>query len=142
LKKSFGLAAVAALLAGTPALSATLTDFHGKVLVNKGNGFAPIAAGAELGAGDRLLVGEGAFAVLAYEDCAVSISKPAVVTIAKETPCAARQSGEMIQPALGTPPAVSPPLPLLLGVGVVAVGGFIVFGVLDSDDDDPPTSGP
>jgi hypothetical protein len=97
-------------------------------------------AGTTLGAGDKILVREGAFAVVAYDDCAVSISKPAIVTVTRKAPCIAGQQGELIQPVLGTPQAAPPPLPLVLGFGAVVIGGIVVFGVMESDKDAPTSS--
>ena len=112
--------------------AASVSDFSGKVMVNKGDGFVPLVSGVNLNVGDKVLVGEDSFAVLAYEECAVSLSKPAIISVAKDAPCS---SGVVIQPVADVPSgdyaAAGLPLPLLfIGAAGVVGGGLILTGVL------------
>jgi hypothetical protein len=109
---------------------ATVQDVSGKVLVNKGKGFAPVAGSVQLNAGDRILVGEDSFATISYAECAVSLAKPTVFTVAKAAPCVAGQvgtvvDGVMVSPVADVPSTYAAPLPwpaiLLIGGGAAVV---------------------
>ena len=64
--------------------------------------------------------------MISYADCAVSLSKPSVVTVAGSAACdGAPADAVMVQPA-ALSPAFS--LPLLLIGGTVAVGGILWVG--------------
>ena len=120
---SVAVAAVLMNSAAFAATGATLSDVSGKVLVNSGDGFIPATGSMTLSVGDKILVGEGSFAVISYTDCAVSLSKPAVVTVAGRDACAsAPADSAVVQPA-GF--AAGIPLQILLVGGVVAVGGIL-----------------
>ena len=114
---------------------AEIGSIQGKVLVNQGKGFAVLAEGAALKAGDRVMVGKESAAVIAYSTgCTVSINEAMVVTVAKVAPCKstahlAMAGFNMIAPVADVPsiaPAVFDPLVpvLLIGVGI---GGICLF---------------
>jgi hypothetical protein len=122
--------------------AASVSDFSGKVMVNKGDGFVPLVSGVSLNVGDKVLVGEGSFAVLAYEECAVSLSKPAVISVSKDAPCnvgALSDEAAVVTPAAYTGPAIAAPL-IIGGIGVAVVGTLLLTGALNDDND--PVSGP
>ena len=121
---SVAVAAVLMNSAAFAATGATLSDVSGKVLVNSGDGFIPATGSMMLSVGDKILVGEGSFAVISYTDCAVSLSKPSVVTVAGSAAC----EGAPADAAIVQPAAFSPivPLPLLLIGGTIVFGGILV----------------
>ncbi len=150
MKKFSSIIAAMAMLTSTVAVAAettaTVSDFSGKVLVNRGQGFVPLSGKMALSTGDKLMVGENSFAVLSYAECAVSLSSPAIVTVAQKAPCVDGASADavVVQPVADLDMAPAPyfPLPLiLLGVGAVAVGVVVVTGVLD-DNNNIGISGP
>jgi hypothetical protein len=81
------IAAISMVLMVSSANAATLSGISGSVLVNKGKGFVPAAGTVNLKAGDKVLVGEGGFASVAYGKCSVSLDKPTVHAVKKVAPC-------------------------------------------------------
>jgi hypothetical protein len=134
------LVAVSMLSFVTAANAASLSGVSGPVSVNKGEGFVAVVGSVELNAGDKILVGEGGFADLAYDNCTVSLDKPMVHAVSKSAPC----DSPVISPVadLDAPIAAGLPLlPLLLIGGAVVGGGILIFtDVLD--DDDAPAATP
>jgi hypothetical protein len=134
------------VLAGN--VAATISDFNGKVLINKGKGFVPATGSVALNDGDKVLVGDNSFAVVSYAECAVSISAPTVMAISTAAPCAGASGDVAIVQPVADPVAaeVSPvfPLPLLFLGAAGVVGGVLLFtDVLDDNDDPaPPVSAP
>ncbi len=130
------------VLAGNVLPTATISDFSGKVLVNHGKGFVPVTGSEALLAGDKILVGENAFAVVSYADCAVSLSSPTVMSVSAKAPCVGGSAdATFVQPVADIDPGyvapVAPlglPLPLIL-LGAVGTVGVIAVasGVLDDD---------
>jgi hypothetical protein len=120
---------------------ASITDFSGKVLVNKGKGFVPAFGAISLGAGDKVMVGEDSFAVLSYADCAVSLAKPTVVTIAEAACDAAPANATLVQPTADAYTAPVFPWPLILLGGAAVIGGGLIIGGA-FDDNSNPISGP
>ncbi len=131
MKKIVALAAVAALFASTSIAGAAglaeITSSSGKVLVNQGAGFVPVAGMMSLNAGDSVMVGEGAQAQISFATgCTVTAGSASVTTISDVAPC---QAGEdigsvgsvFVQPTAA--PAALPLLPLMLVGGVVVGGG-------------------
>ena len=68
---------------------ASLQVIAGNILVNHGYGFGPATGVVDLDAGDRILAGENASAVLNYAACSIIIKAGSVVTVAKAAPCVA-----------------------------------------------------
>ena len=57
--------------------------------INRGTGFGPASAGAEVRAGDAVMASPGATAQVVYADgCKAPVSPGAVVTIQAHSPCA------------------------------------------------------
>lgn len=74
---AFGLAGVAQ---ADPV--AMLYNVQGKVLVNQGNGFVPARAGLALDAGDRVLLMDGAHAMVEYgSGCSLPLAPNSAATI-------------------------------------------------------------
>jgi hypothetical protein len=99
MRKKLFVGALATVLAASTAHSAVhvaqLGDVQGKVLVNRGEGFAPASGMIALNAGDKVMVGKDGSATLAYAgaDCSVSLAPATVVTIGEIAPC---QPGETV----------------------------------------------
>jgi hypothetical protein len=84
-------------------------NIAGKVLVNRGQAFAPASAGMNLKSGDKILVGSGAAATLIYGKCQVSLAAAAVFTVPAHAICAdggaaALVNGQLITPVSATVP--------------------------------------
>jgi hypothetical protein len=141
MKKIVALAAVAALFTSTSIAGAAglaeITSSSGKVLVNQGAGFVPVAGMMSLNVGDSVMVGEGAQAQISYAaGCTVTAGSASVTTISDVAPC---QAGEAIgsvgavfvQPTADadySPAALGIPLLPLLLIGGAVVGGGILIG--------------
>jgi hypothetical protein len=128
------LMATAALSMISAANAATLNDVSGSVLVNKGEGFVAATGAIELNVGDKVMVGEGGFATVSYDNCAVALDKPTLHAVAKVAPCDA----PVISPVADIDPPVAAGLPilplLLLGTATAVAGYIIVEEILDEDD--------
>jgi hypothetical protein len=120
---------------------AVVGDVSGKVLVNRGEGFVPVAGSLQLNVGDRVMVGDNSFATLSYAECSVALAKPTVVSVAAVAPCAAgktEDAGVFVTPTADvvdyTPAATLPWLPIvLIGVGV-PVTYFVGKEIFDDED--------
>jgi hypothetical protein len=130
---------------------AQVGNFHGKVLVNQGEGFVPVAGPLSLKAGDTVMVGEESFATVSYTECSVSLSEPTVFTVGEAAPCAKGEKVASVAGAFITPTADMDPgcssafcatpalLPLLLIGGAAATVGIIVVATKKKNSS-PPTS--
>ena len=129
-----GAVALSLALASASVQAATMVasvgDFQGKVLVNQGNGFVPVAGRLALKAGDTVMVGEESFATVTYNnECSVALTSPTMFIVSGKAPCAkgervASVDGAFIAPAYGPPPSL---LPLLLVGGAGLTVGIIVL---------------
>jgi hypothetical protein len=118
---------------------AVISSSAGKVLVNKGKGFAPASGMLSLNVGDSVMVGKGSSAVISYnEGCSVNAAASSVLTVSETAPCAAGQAmltadGVFVDAAADLDPTVAVPflpLPLLLvGTVAVAAGASAVLGI-------------
>ncbi len=106
---------------------AVVQGVGGKVLVNKGEGFVPVLDVMQLSVGDALMVGEDSTATVAFGECSVVLSKPTVMTVSEQAPCAGAD-GVFVTPTADVTEVAAPlPWPLLAllggaaGVGVYAV---------------------
>jgi hypothetical protein len=118
MKKFFAVVAMMAMVSS--ATAATLSDVSGSVLVNKGKGFVPAAGVVKLKVGDKVLVGEGGFASVAYGKCSVSLDKPTVHAVKKVAPC-----NEMVISPVAD---LDPPVAGGAAGGAGAAGGGLLGG--------------
>src|SRR5690348_16120630 len=92
-----------------------ISEMQGKVLVNTGNGYAPVPDMTLLNEGDTVMVGDNSGAIIVYIDtkCRVRLPAHTVTTISLPDPCKAAA----IPPAAGAGSSlVSQPL-VWLGLG-------------------------
>jgi hypothetical protein len=138
----FGAVALSLALASASVNAASMVaqvgDFHGKVMVNQGEGFVPVSGPLALKAGDAVMVGEESFATVSYNECSVALSAATVFTVGEAAPCAkgekvASVAGTLITPAADLDPGCTSAfcgapalLPLLLIGGAAATVGIIV----------------
>jgi hypothetical protein len=128
--------AVAGLAMISTANAATLMDVSGSVLVNKGEGFVTATGSIELNVGDKVMVGEGGFATVSYDNCAVALDKPTLHAVAKVAPCDA----PVISPVADIDPPVAaglPVLPLLLIGTAGTVGTYFAIKKFRNNRDEP-----
>lgn len=131
--KKFFVAASMLALSTVAVSAASLTDVSGAVKVNMGKGFVDAVAGVELNPGDKVFVGKGGFASVNFGECAVTLAKPTVFAVTKAAPCDATitPTADVVDDVVAP---VFPIWPVLI-VGA-AVTGFIVYEVLDENNDD------
>lgn len=138
----FGAVALSLALASASVQAATMVaqvgNFHGKVLVNQGEGFVPVSGPLALKAGDTVMIGEQSFATVSYGECSVALTSPTVFSVTKAAPCAkgetiASAEGAFIAPAADMDPGCTgigcgapALLPLLLVGGAAATVGIII----------------
>ena len=94
MKKSSIVAALAAafIVTATAGASAATLTASGSVQVNRGSGFQPAIGTVEVRGGDRILVGAGGAARIAYSDgCATAVRPNSLAVVATSAPC----SGQM-----------------------------------------------
>jgi hypothetical protein len=113
-------------VAGASPSIARLTNVAGTVLVDRGLGFARVTDDTGLRVGDRVMVTDGGGAFLSFsETCAFPLEAPSMTTVA-ETAC-----------SLGTQNGGTGTVgPVVLGLGFLGIGGFVLYNVLNDDDDD------
>lgn len=116
-----------ALLSTGPALSATLGDVEGQVLVNG----VPGTQGQALAAGDVVTIGEqgGQASIVLAEGCSLTAGPGQVVTVPAAFQCPPPVAGGVD----GAHAAAA------TGIGVLAAGG-IGYVIGDDNDDDTPAS--
>jgi len=131
-KRGVAAAVICAVVWGPATVNAaTVTPQSGTVLINKGDGFSPITADAELKPGTRVMVQPGGLASIVYaNNCTVRVGS-GIWLVQAGAPCpvgtteidfTARMNQET-EP----PPAPGIP-PLVIGGVIVAVGvGLGVF---------------
>ena len=77
--------------AAMAAAYASLQVVEGPIMVNLGAGFEPVIGVVDLNAGDRIMAGENASAVLHYRTCTVVVAANSIVTVSKSATCVAGQ---------------------------------------------------
>jgi hypothetical protein len=98
-KKSIFLAVLAGVVLPASAQAAApfalIQAVHGKVLVNKGDGYQPVSADMAISVGDRLLISQNSDVTLSYVSagCSSSLSAPAVLKVAAAVPCKTGANG-------------------------------------------------
>jgi len=122
-------AASLALLSNGPAVSATLANLQGQVLVNG----LPATEGQTVAAGDVVTIGEqgGQASIVLAEGCSLTASPSQVVTVPAAFECPPPTAGGIDS----TYAAV------VTGAGLLAGGGIgYAVGDDNNDDDDTPAS--
>lgn len=130
-----GLACAATAWAANPV--AQVGDVQGKVMINVGEGFVPLANSAGLVPGNTVFVGPKSSATLTYLNpgCSVELKEGTVVTIGEKATC--KVGSALASPVADAPmPEVFSPLPLL--VGGLAVAGLV--GIIIATNDEEPVS--
>jgi hypothetical protein len=145
----FGAVALSLALVSASVQAATMVaqvgNFHGKVLVNQGEGFVPVSGPLSLKAGDTVMVGEESFATVTYNNkCSVALSSPTVLSVTDKAPCAKGENvaaidGAFVAPTFAPPPAFV--LPLILVGGAAATVGIVVVATKKKSSS-PAVSGP
>jgi hypothetical protein len=70
------------------ASAAIVQPTSGRVLINRGTGYEPVAQSLIVGAGDSVMVSVDGSAQVVYSDqCSISVKPGGVVTVAAEAPC-------------------------------------------------------
>jgi hypothetical protein len=97
--------------AASPA--AVLEKIEGKILINKGHGFAPAEAQLAVKVGDRILIGAKSSAEIFYsaQSCSVTYTKPRLVVIGKSAPCKAGEKLSMATEIFIEKAAIIPVVP-------------------------------
>jgi hypothetical protein len=120
----------------SPAGAATVANQGGEVMVNKGQGFQPVASFAELAPGGQVLVRPGGVATIAYVGgCRVRVGS-GVWLVQEKAPCPTGTTEINFTQRMNQqgPPGPPPPGddidPLL--VGGLAVGGGLVIACVVS----------
>lgn len=141
MKSVFRTAAIAAVvlsMAGQ-ALAANeiveISEMSGKVLVNTGNGYAPVPDMALLNEGDTVMVGDNGSAVIVYLDtrCRVRLPARSVTTISLPDPC----KSAAIPPS-GSSLVAQPVAWIALG-GIAFAGGLaLLIANHDNEQGNPP----
>lgn len=91
MKKFVALAVVGMMIAGqasAAAAGASVTSVSGSVMASQSGKFAPVAAGAALSAGDRVVASDGTAQVKFADGCVVSVKPQAMLTVGPASPCA------------------------------------------------------
>ena len=119
-----------------PVHAAVVSSVSGQTLVNRGAGFEPIEAGAQLQPGDRVLAARRGTATISFgPDCEITIDEGESYTIPEDPQCKRagyeerRRAVEIGFETIGVWAA---------GIGVLA--GIIVFATQSGGDDSPPAS--
>lgn len=144
------VAVVAAAIASSQALAAVpvahVGKSSGKVMVNQGKGFVPLAEGAALFAGDKVFVGKDGSASIAYNDkeCTVDIAPASVMQVQPTAPCAGAETvssvdSVFIHSAQAVGGGGAAYVPVVLVGSAVVIGGTLAVAVTQ---DNNPVSAP
>jgi hypothetical protein len=117
-------AVVLALPAQAAENFAVVQALHGKVLLNKGKGFAAAIANTPLNIGDRVLVSDKSTVTINYlkAGCLTTLDKPSVFKVGTSAPC----SGELLSSTISGAPIVPP---IGGGFGAAAIGAGAGAGI-------------
>ena len=137
------IAFISAVSFSAPSLAATVDSIQGSVSINRGDGYQRVSAPTQITAGDLIMASpEGSAELVYYDDCRVTVQPGAVMTIAREPPCA---TSAMMRLGAGslkdTPPVFIDEAPdFSLGrkilVGGLIVGGIVAAVLLLQEDED------
>jgi hypothetical protein len=112
-----------------------ISEMEGKVLVNVGNGYAPVPDMALLNEGDTVMVGDNSSAIIVYIDtkCRVRLPAQTVTTISLPDPC---KSAAIVPPAGSS--LVSQPVAWLALGGLAFAGGIALLIANHKDEEGNP----
>jgi hypothetical protein len=145
---AIGLVGVWALGCALPTWAAsslaTLQLASGKVMVSQGDGFVSADAGLPLRAGDRIMVGDGAKAEIAFGNCAVTVAPQSLFVVPAKAPCAKGEAmafveSGFIQPTVGNIGTFPPAYLFAFGGAIVGLGA-IAFLAAGYDEPDPAST--
>lgn len=123
---SVGVVLLATALGATPALSATLQDVQGTVLVSSGDGFQRAGSGTPVGPGTRVMARSSGSAVIVHDDGSREIVGPGdVVTVGSSF----NQSAGEVDSSIVT-----------FAIGAAAIGGGIALFASQTGNDGRPAS--
>jgi hypothetical protein len=124
--RAFGAMALSLALASASVQAASMVahvgDFHGKVLVNQGEGFVPVSGPLALKAGDSVMIGEESFATVSYNECSVALTEPTVFIVGEKAPCVKGEKIAALQGAFISPAGHSY---ASQGVQYAVIGGIL-----------------
>lgn len=132
-RAGFVLTACSAAAAAAAPTIATVSAIDGKVLVNSGYGFVPAMDSLALKAGDKVMVGKGAFAKIRYQSCTLSLSQSSVFVVTPTAPCE-----QPVVPVADMPGAGGAPAGGAGGAGAGAGAGGVPGAALPSIGGLPP----
>ena len=118
-----GVVAVSIVIAFS-AQAAKLQDVDGNVKVNKGQGYQVARSGMKVNPGDKILVGEDAYAEIAYTNGQIVPVTSGEVFTVSAAPVAAG----------GVATAGIPTAALIAGGGAIAVGGAVALIVSQNNN--------
>ncbi len=112
-----------------PQTPAVLTQIHGNVLVDTGQGFVPVSEDVGLKLGDRVMVAKGAEAVLSYgANCTLPLQSPSMTTV-EAAACTTSTQG---------PPPANPGSVLPVTIfSVLSTAGASGISQLTNNEDNP-----
>jgi len=109
-----------------------ISQMRGKILVNSGNGYAPVPDMSLLNEGDTVMVGDGSSAIIVYVDtnCRVKLPAKTVTTITLPDPCKSAAAPIGSSSSFISQPAT------WLALGGLAFAGGIAFLVTSHDNEE------
>jgi hypothetical protein len=114
----------------TDVQAAQLSDVHGAVFVDYGEGFQPVAGPALVTAGNRVRTGDGSAQIIYDEGCAVRVGRDqAVLVLAVPPSCSSSTFGGLKDGVIAEGPSTGT---LLVVGGLLLAGGTV--GVIELVD--------
>jgi len=144
--KRFALTVLAATVAVSQVHAGSLSAVDGTAMINRGDGFKPLEAGAEIRPGDKVLMPkDGAGKVTFRDGCTVQLQPGQMLSMSATSPCAGGSNvaqlnlrGRMGQSTTNNDDNNGAIFWILGGAGVV--GGAIAIIASQSDNDKKPAS--
>jgi hypothetical protein len=115
---------VIAPLIVTSAEAALLTNVHGTVTVNRGDGFRPAQGGAPVAPGDRVRVNDGSADILYDNGCTVRVGAGQMVAVLHTPPACKTASSGGSSGSSGSSGGTSTMTYVYIGGGLILAGGI------------------
>lgn len=145
MKNQFAIVAVLAAVsfsaqAFAAAPVAVVGAASGKVLVNQGKGFVPLAEGAALFVGDKVFVGKDGKATISYTEakCTVDVAPASVSQVLAAAPCTEGETVAAVDSVFVKSAShmylyegEALPLPVVLALGGIV--GLTAWAIIDQD---------